>query len=80
MSGYGADERKRHGPREEVRRETPLQELGRPRRALLGWEELEAEGRVDVVERCVLVHAANDEETAVEDTDGRRVPPPLKKV
>ena len=67
-------------PGEQVGGETPLQERRRARLVLLGREELEAESRVGVKERSIFVHAADDEKTAVEDTDGGRVPPGLEKM
>ena len=67
-------------PGEQVGGETPLQERRRARLVLLGREELEAESRVGVKERSIFVHAADDEQAAVEDANRRRVPAPLLKV
>ena len=69
-----------HAPREQVRRETPVEELGRPRRALLLWEELKAQGRVGIVEGRVFVHPSHDDDAAVEDTSGSGVPALLQQV
>lgn len=67
-------------PGEEVCWQTSLQKLGWPGRAVLRWEELEAKRRIDVVERGILMHATDDHQTTVEDSDGGRVPPPLQEV
>lgn len=69
-----------NAPREQVRRKTPAQELGRPRSIFLAREELVAERGVGVVERRRLVDAADDEQATVEDTNGSRVPPLDQKV
>ena len=68
---------KRYMPREEVRGETPLQESGRAHRLLLAREELKARRRVRIVEMRLLMHPPDDQETTVEDTRRRGVPPRL---
>ena len=69
-----------HAPREQVCREGPVEEVGRPRRALLLWEELDAQGGVGIVEGCVFVHASHDDEAAVEYASRRGVPALLQQV
>ena len=69
-----------YAPREQVRGKTPLQERRWAHRRFLGWEELEAILGVDVVEVGVHVRPANNQETAVENTDRGRVPPIGQKV
>ena len=66
-------------PREQVRRKTALQERRRARSLLLAREELKARRRVRVVEHRLLMHAAHNQETAVEDTRRRWVPPLLNE-
>ena len=67
-------------PREQVRREAPLQEFRRTRCTLLGWEELKAQSGVNVVECRILVHSANNQEAAVKDASSGGVPTLLEKV
>ena len=66
-------------PREQVRWKTAFQERRRARGLLLAREELETCRRVRVLEHRLLMHAAHDQETAVEDTRRRWVPPLLNE-
>ena len=74
QSGRGLCGSRAYLPGEQVGGETPLQERGWTRLVLLGREELKAESRVGVEERSIFVHAADDEQAAVEDANRRRVP------
>ena len=66
-------------PREQVRRQTSLQERRRADSVLLAREELEAARWVDVIEHSLFMHAPNDYEAAVEDASSGGVPPLLDK-
>ena len=67
-------------PWKEVRGEGPLEECGRTWSVLLRGEELEAVGRINIVEPGVDVRPANYHEAPIEDTDGRGIPAVLEKM
>ena len=69
-----------HLPGEQIGRETPLQERRRTRLVLLRREELEAVCRMEIVEVLIDVRAADNEEAAIEDSDGRWVPAALQQM